>query len=43
MTNSKKQLPLHKFINKGGKPKDYKGAQGVSESTVPNIRKKSTK
>lgn len=29
-------MPLHQFIAKGGKPKDYVGSQGINASTVNN-------
>lgn len=40
MAQKKASKGLHKFIATGGKPKDYKGSQGVNEKTVPNISKK---
>ena len=29
---------LHKFISQGGKPKNFEGARGVTEKTVPGAQ-----
>jgi hypothetical protein len=34
-------LPLHQFIAKGGKPKDFKGTKGLNPKTVPGVKKSS--
>ncbi len=39
----KGDMPLHKFIALGGKPKDYVGCKGVSHETVTNVPRKNYK
>lgn len=38
-SKAKEGMPLHQFIATGGKPKDYKGTKGVSNETIPNIKR----